>query len=55
MEITIRVAEPTDIHYAEAICELIKESAKARGTGIAERQPAYVQTKIENGTVFISL
>ena len=55
MEITIRVAEPTDIHYAGAICELIKESAKARGTGIAERQPAYVQTKIENGNAVIAL
>lgn len=55
MDITIRVARPEDTLYAEAICELIKESAKARGTGIAERQPEYVRTKIENGNAVLAL
>ncbi|PHN05663.1 GNAT family N-acetyltransferase [Flavilitoribacter nigricans] len=55
MEFTIRVAEPEDKHYAEAICKLIAESAKARGTGIAERKPEYVATKIDNGNAVIAL
>lgn len=55
MDITIRVAQPTDIHYAEAVCDLIKESAKARGTGIAERQPEYIRSKIEKGNAVIAL
>ena len=55
MEFTIRVAEPEDKHYAEAICQLIAESAKARGTGIAERKPEYVATKIDNGNAVIAL
>jgi GNAT superfamily N-acetyltransferase len=55
MNITIRVAEATDAVYAEVICDLIKESAKARGTGIAERDPAYVRMKIENGNAVVAL
>lgn len=55
MEFTIRVAEPADKQYAEAICKLIAESAKARGTGIAERKPEYVATKIDNGNAVIAL
>ncbi|MEZ4988019.1 MAG: GNAT family N-acetyltransferase [Saprospiraceae bacterium] len=55
MKITLRVAQPADARHAEAICTLIKESAKARGTGIAERDPAYVRTKIENGNAVIAL
>ncbi|MEL6659746.1 MAG: GNAT family N-acetyltransferase [Bacteroidota bacterium] len=55
MDIIIRVAEASDIQYAEAICDLIKESAKARGTGIAERQPEYIRTKIANGNAVLAL
>ena len=55
MEIIIRVADANDFHYAPAICELIKESAKIRGTGIAERKPEYVCTKFENGNAVIAL
>lgn len=54
MEITVEVATPEDVQYAEAICELIAESAKARGTGIAKRQPEYVQAKILNGNAVIA-
>lgn len=55
MNITIRVATAADIVYAEAVCELIKESAKARGTGIAERQPDYIRQKMENGNAVLAL
>ncbi|RMF03812.1 MAG: GNAT family N-acetyltransferase [Bacteroidetes bacterium] len=55
MEFTIRIATADDAPYAEAICELIKESAKARGTGIAERKPDYIRTKMENGNAVLAL
>ncbi len=55
MEISIRVAQPTDVQYAEAICRLIEESAKARGTGIAKRDPQYIYQKIEKGNAVIAL
>jgi len=55
MEFTIQVAQEEHKKYAEAICQLIAESAKDRGTGIAERQPEYVRSKIENGNAVIAL
>lgn len=55
MEFTIQVAGPEHKVYAEAICQLIAESAKARGTGIAERKPEYIATKIDNGNAVIAL
>ncbi len=55
MKIFIQVAKPEHVNHAEAICRLIAESAKARGTGIAERQPAYIRTKILNGNAVIAL
>jgi len=55
MEIKIVVTTPAHEHYAEAICKLIHESALARGTGIAERQPEYVRAKINKGNAVIAL
>ena len=55
MEFSIQVAGPEHISYAEAICQLIADSAKARGTGIAERQPDYIRSKIEKGNAVIAL
>ncbi|MFT5669107.1 MAG: hypothetical protein ACI9DK_003318, partial [Vicingaceae bacterium] len=43
------VADISHIKYAEIICDTIKESAKVRGTGIAERTPEYIIKKIKNG------
>jgi len=55
MEFTITVASEVHYDYAQAICELIAESAKARGTGIAKRKPEYVRTKMVNGNAIIAL
>lgn len=55
MEITITVTTPEHEVYAETICRLYHESAKARGTGIAERKPEYVRTKIRNSNAVIAL
>ncbi len=54
MEITVEVATPEDVQHAQAICDLIAESAKARGTGIAKRQPEYVEAKILNGNAVVA-
>ena len=55
MEINIEVASPAHEHYAGAVCALIQESARARGTGIAERQPEYIRAKINKGNAVIAL
>lgn len=55
MNIHIDIAQAGHTHYAEAICRLYHESAKARGTGIAERQPAYIIKKMETGHAVIAL
>ena len=55
MEIKIEVTTIAHEKYATAICQLIEESAKARGTGIAKRQPEYIKTKIQKGNAVIAL
>ncbi|HWB24162.1 MAG TPA: hypothetical protein VG738_01725 [Chitinophagaceae bacterium] len=52
--IIIRVANSGDIHYAETITTEMENSAKARGTGIAKRSPAYIATKMEEGKAVIA-
>ena len=54
-DIIIRVATPEDKHYAEAITTEMAESAKARGTGIAQRTPEYVQKKMDEGKAVIAV
>lgn len=49
------VANMSHIKYAEIICDTIKESAKVRGTGIAERTPEYIIKKISTGNAVIAL
>lgn len=55
MDIKIVVTTAAHEHYAEAVCQLIHESALARGTGIAERQPEYIRAKINKGNAVIAL
>ncbi|MBK6950202.1 MAG: GNAT family N-acetyltransferase [Haliscomenobacter sp.] len=52
---TIEVASAAHAQYAEAICKMIAESAKARGTGIAERKPEYILEKMAKGNAVIAL
>ena len=51
----IVIANISHIKYAEVICETIKESAKVRGTGIAERTPEYITKKISTGDAIIAI
>jgi hypothetical protein len=49
------VATSADKIYAVTITEEMESSAKARGTGIAKRSPAYLERKMEEGKAVIAL
>ncbi len=51
----IIVADPSHKVYSAQITEEMESSAKARGTGIAKRSPAYIDTKMEEGKAVIAL
>lgn len=54
-QIIVRVALPTDTSYAAQITEEMAHSARARGTGIAQRSPEYVANKMTEGKAVIAL
>ena len=54
-EILIKVAEANDEKYVDTIIDTIREAAKKRGTGIAERTHEYVATKMREGKAVIAL
>lgn len=41
--------------HAEALCKIIEDTAKIKGTGIAIRQPEYVIRKMDEGKAIIAL
>jgi hypothetical protein len=53
-DFTIRVATSDDAVLADIICKEYEESAKARGTGIAKRNPSYVISKMNEGKSIIA-
>lgn len=53
-KLIVRLATPADKHYADTITTEMEESAKARGTGIAKRSPAYIEQKMEEGKAIIA-
>ena len=54
-KIIVRVALDGDVSYANAITDEMEASAKARGTGIAKRSPAYLEAKMDEGKAVIAL
>ena len=54
-DFTIVVANETHAHYAQQICDLIEESARVRGTGIAKRDPEYIKKKLVSGHSAVAL
>ena len=54
-DIDVMVADPSHEEYVDTILETIREAAKVRGTGIAERTHEYVATKIREGKAIIAL
>jgi len=55
MNVEIHIADSSYVKYAQEICDLIYESAQARGTGIAKRSPEYIAEKINAGKAVIAL
>lgn len=53
--IIVRVATSDDAIYAKIITDEMASSARARGTGIAQRSPEYVARKMEEGKAVIAL
>lgn len=51
----ILVASSKHADYAPLICDEMAESAKARGTGIAQRSPEYVANKMLEGKAIIAI
>ena len=51
----ILVATAQHVDYAQQICDEMAESAKAPGTGIAQRSPEYVANKMLEGKAVIAL
>ena len=50
----VRTANANDIAYAEELCVWYEESAKQRKTGIAKRNPFYVQKKMKDENAVIA-
>lgn len=54
-KVKIIIASENHFRYAKEICEVISDSAKVRGTGIAKRTPEYIQTKMQNRNAVIAV
>ena len=50
----IIVADSSHKSYSTQITDEMENSAKARGTGIAKRSPAYIETKMDEGKAVIA-
>ena len=55
MGFIVQVAGIKHLDYAEDICKMIEQAALARGTGIAKRDPAYIEKKVRAGDAVIAL
>ncbi len=55
MEFNIFQATEDDIHFAKEVSGLYEESAKARGTGIAQRTSEYLEQRIRRGNAVIAI
>ena len=55
VDIRIEIGNESHAHYAQQICDLIEESAKVRGTGIAKRDPNYIVKKLATGHAVVAL
>ena len=54
-KVQITSASKKHLRYAQDVCDLIADSAKVRGTGIAKRKPEYIRNKINEGKAVIAL
>ena len=51
----VQIASPAHTVFANEISEAYSLSAQVRGTGIAERSPAYIRNRMEQGDAVIAL
>ena len=54
-KIEILIADEEHVQYVPVVLKTIKDAAKVRGTGIAERSPEYVEQKMREGKAIIAL
>ena len=54
VQFIIETGSARHVHLAEDICRAIEEAARARGTGIARRTPAYVTGKLLEGKAVVA-
>ncbi|MBQ0734166.1 GNAT family N-acetyltransferase [Aquimarina celericrescens] len=54
-QVDIIIADESHFKYSQEICDVISDSAKVRGTGIARRTPEYIHAKMENKNAIIAL
>ena len=50
----VRIANADDAQYSALLCEWYEESARMRKTGIAKRNPVYLERKMRNGNAVIA-
>lgn len=55
MDVVLSIADDSHLKFIVEISEMMAEAAKARGTGIAERTPEYLEHKINQGKAVIAL
>ena len=55
IQVDVMVADASHEVYVDKILDTIREAAKVRGTGIAERTHEYVTTKMKEGKAIIAL
>ena len=55
MQHLIIVANYSHKKHAKSICLMMEDAAQIRGTGIAKRNPSYIQKKMEQGKSIIAL
>lgn len=55
MDVEIYTATSAYAKYAQEVCDLIYESAQARGTGIAKRSAEYIAEKMNAGKAVVAL
>lgn len=53
--IKLMIADESHIHYIDEILETITAAAKVRGTGIAKRNPKYVEDLMRKGKAVLAL
>lgn len=54
-DINVFVAGEQHLKYAPFICQAIEKAAYERGTGIAKRDPEYIEKKMKDGKAVIAL